>query len=281
MYPDWIKDSDQKGWLTGLIDTRSSTILLCLIFFSAGSVIAQDNNNLFSLDTGTNIDKNFTVRGQLSPLYHTVLSSELAANVQMLELREGDEFKKDQLIAELNCTVYRAKLKNAVAAVETARLSYDVNQRLAQLDANSVMDMEQAAAKLSEAEAWATVMGVTVNKCEIRAPFSGHVVKRLAEPHQYVKPGDPLLEIHSPDKLEIRLIVPSRWMIWLTIGSRLQFHVEENDTKYAARVVRIGTQVDPVSQTIPLAAKIEKKHPELLPGMSGSARFNPLDGKKP
>ncbi len=252
-------------------------LLLCL----ATLVIAQDEKYLFSQDTVANIDKKFTVRGQLSPLHHTVLSSEIAANVQMLELREGDEFKKDQLVAELNCAVYRAKLENAVTAVETARLSYGVNLRLSQLDANSVMDLEHAAAKLAEAEAQSTVMEVTVSKCEIRAPFSGRVVKRLAEPHQYVRPGDPLLEILDPHSLEIRLIIPSRWMNWLKKGSRLKFHVEENNKAYPAGVIRIGTQVDPVSQSVPVAAGIKGTYSELLPGMSGFASFDSPKGATP
>jgi len=53
-----------------------------------------------------------------------------------------------------------------------------------------------------------------------------------------------------------------------------EFYVEENKNSYPARVIRMGTRVDPVSQSIPVVGKIKGPTPDLLPGMSGVARFS-------
>jgi hypothetical protein len=37
--------------------------------------------------------------------------------------------------------------------------------------------------------------------------------------------------------------------------------------------------VDPVSQTVKVAATISGRHPELMAGMSGKALLNPPEGK--
>ncbi len=247
-------------------------LFLCSFFvFVLSAIPANAQEESIS---SNNTENSFSVRGQLNPLYHTIISSELSANILELNLREGDKFVAGQQLAVLDCAVYKAQLQKVMAMAESAVKNQEVNQRLDVLDANSVMDLELAVSKTSEMKAQLRAMEVTVNKCVINAPFAGRVVKRFAEPYQYVKPGDPLLEIHNPDELEIILIVPSSWTTWLHTGSKLQFHVEANNIKYPAIVDRIGSQVDPISQTISLSAIILTKHPELLPGMSGAAIFN-------
>jgi len=116
-------------------------------------------------------------------------------------------------------------------------------------------------------------MSVTVSKCSLNAPFSGRVAKTYVEPHEYVTQGKPLLEVVNTKQLEVKLIVPSRWLTWLVRGKRFSIHVDDLNRNYAARVTRLGARIDPVSQTVSLAGEIEGSPSELLPGMSGWAIF--------
>jgi len=125
------------------------------------------------------------IRGQLCPRHHTVLSSELPALITTLELREGESFKKGALLVGFDCAVYDAQLQKARAAAKAAECRHKVNTRLDQLNAVSTLEVEQAENLLAEAAAQVRIMEAHVNKCEIWAPFSGRIVKRLAEPFQY------------------------------------------------------------------------------------------------
>ena len=58
-------------------------------------------------------------------------------------------------------------------------------------------------------------MRVTVSKCTLNAPFSGRIARLYAEPHAFVSPGKPLMEILDSRRLELQMIVPSRWLTWL------------------------------------------------------------------
>lgn len=214
------------------------------------------------------------IRGQLCPRHHTVLSSELPALITTLELREGDSFKKGMLLVGFDCAVYDAQLQKARAAVKAAECRHKVNTRLDQLNAVSTLEVEQSENLLAEALAQVRIMEAHVGKCEIRAPFSGRIVKRLAEPYQYTIAGTPLLEILDPKNLEIQLIVPSAWLGRMDKTTNFEFYVEENKKSYPAQVIRMGTRVDPVSQSIPVVGKIKGATPDLLPGMSGLARFS-------
>lgn len=221
------------------------------------------------------------VRGQLSPRHHTVLSSELPALITTLDLREGESFKKGILLVGFDCAVYDAQLQKARAAAKAAECRHKVNTRLDQLNAVSTLEVEQAENLLAEAAAQVRIMEAHVDKCEIRAPFSGRIVKRLADPYQYTIAGTPLLEILDPRDLEIQLIVPSAWLGRIDKTTDFEFYVEENKKSYPARVIRMGTRVDPVSQSILVVGKIKGRAPDLLPGMSGLAQFSLISNDSP
>ncbi|HMB48635.1 MAG TPA: HlyD family efflux transporter periplasmic adaptor subunit, partial [Afifellaceae bacterium] len=79
-------------------------------------------------------------------------------------------------------------------------------------------------------------------------------------------------------ELEIELLIPSRWLLWLEPDLRFEFSVDETGLKYAATVTRLGGAVDPVSQTIRVFGALEDRPPELLSGMSGTAIFEVPNG---
>jgi len=112
-----------------------------------------------------------------------------------------------------------------------------------------------------------------VNKCSLKAPFAGRVVKVRANPYEYVSPGQPLLEVLDDIHLNLQLFVPSKWLKWLKKDAKFSVHIDETGKDYPARVTSLGARLDPVSQTLEIRSEIEGQHPELLAGMSGTAHF--------
>jgi len=213
------------------------------------------------------------IRVQFVPYQQSVLSSELSAKIASMPLRDGDTFHAGQVLISFDCSLFRAQLNKAEASAQAARQTLKVDQRLAQLNSIGVLDVDLAAAKVKETEAEAGAMRAMVSKCSLVAPFNGRVAKLDAQAFEYVAPGKPLIEIIDTRRLELQMIVPSKWLAWLKVGSHFQVKVDELDREYTARIVRLGARIDPVSQTISLAGEVEGSHPELLPGMSGAASF--------
>lgn len=201
------------------------------------------------------------------------ISSEVAAKIARLPLREGDAFAKGDLLVAFDCGLYQSQLAKAQATADAARREQDVTGKLAALHSAGALDVAQAQARAKEAAADAAYMRTMVSKCAIRAPFAGRVAKREAAPFEYVTPGKPLLEILDTGALEVKLIVPSKWLAWLKPGTKFTVHVDELDADYPAQVARLGASIDPVSQTIGVSGRILDAHAELLPGMSGWASF--------
>ena len=213
-------------------------------------------------------------RVQLTAYQQSAIASEIGANIASLPLKEGAAFNKGDLLVQFDCSIIEAQLRKAEAVAESARSALNVNKRLSELNALSSLELEQSISKAKESEADLMVMKVTASKCSIKAPFDGRVLKLQADPHQYVTLGKPLIDIVDTSRLEVKMIVPSRWLAWLKTGTRFSVQIEEmGGRSYSAHVVRVGAKIDALSQTAVIAGEIDGRQPELLPGMSGWAAF--------
>lgn len=213
------------------------------------------------------------IRTQLISQHDVMISSEVEGKIAQLPLKEGDAFKRGQMLVGFDCTMYRAQLHKVEATADAAAKVYAVNQRLVSLHSVGELEVEQAKAKAQETEAEAAYVRATVSRCRINAPFAGRVAKRVASQYEYVPAGKPLLQIVDTEDLELKLIVPSAWLTWLRTGTAVQVHLDDLNRDYAAALARVGARVDPVSQTVEVSARIPGAHPELLPGMSGWVNF--------
>ena len=213
------------------------------------------------------------IRIQLVARDEVEVSSEISAKIASMPFRDGDAFRAGQTLVSLDCSLYAAQLHKAQAESDAAVELKRVNDRLSQLHSIGQIDVEQAAAKAKASAAEVAYMQATVRKCAIAAPFDGRVVKRSASAQQFAQPGKALMTIVDTSHLELKMIVPSKWLAWLKPGHPLTVKVDEVGKVYPATVARIGARVDPVTQTIDVTAALSGHASELLPGMSGWASF--------
>ena len=215
------------------------------------------------------------IRIQLVSRDQVELSSQIPGKIASLPLREGDAFRRGQVLISLDCALYNAQLHKAQADAEAASELLKVDRRLAELHSIGQLEVEQAEAKMKASAAEVAYMATSVRNCTITAPFDGRVAKRSAAPQQYVEAGKPILTIVDTSHLELKMIVPSKYLAWLKAGHPLSVNIDEVGKSYAARVSRIGAGVDPITQTVDVIAALAHAAPELRPGMSGWATITP------
>ena len=216
------------------------------------------------------------IRVELLPKEQTTLSSETAARILTIAPREGQKFKKNDTLVAFDCAMERAQLRRASAVLDAAEAKSQVNERLSHLQASSKLEQRVARAEFAQAKADMAIIQVKIDRCTIQAPFSGRVNTRFAHAHQYVKAGDPLMDILNEESLEVVFLLPSRQRQHLVLNGPFQVHIDETQRSYSARITAFGAMIDSVSQSVKVFAMIEGHHPELLPGMSGMATFPSL-----
>lgn len=220
------------------------------------------------------------IRAQLLPRQFTTLAAEIGARIDRLPVREGERFKEGDLLISFDCSTQQALLRKASAELNAARQTLKANERLAELKSIGNLELNLSRANVEKGEAEVGYQKAMLGKCGIRAPFSGRMSDQMVRNQQYVQPGQELMEVIDDSVLELEFLVPSGWLGWLKPGLAFEVKIDETGRSYPARFTRLGARIDPVSQSIKVAAAIDGSYPELLTGMSGHVLLSPAPTAK-
>lgn len=215
------------------------------------------------------------IRAQLLPRRYTTIAAEIGARVNRLPVPEGSAFQSGQLLVSFDCTLPQAQLRKAQADLEGAQQTLKSNVRLSELNSVGQLELDLSRTAVNKAKAEIGANQAVLSKCSVAAPFAGRVAEQKAREQQYVQPGQALLDIIDDSVLELEFLVPSRWLSWIKVGGKFDVQIDETGKRYPAKFIRVGARVDPVSQSVKLAAAIDGKFPELIAGMSGRVQIAP------
>ncbi len=214
------------------------------------------------------------VEGVLVPQASTVISSSRDGQIAKINFENGDMFQKGDILVEYACKDIKAEMAVAKAEKELATTRFAKNEKLLKLDI--ISDIEHLGIKAEEvkASAQASIVESEIEKCYIRAAYDGRVTNRLANAHEFTRTDRVLMEVASLDDLDMEFLIPSRWLRWVNVDAPITIAVEETGEQYSGVIQRIHGEVDPVSQSIQVSAKLDAYEAPLLPGMSGTVQID-------
>lgn len=241
-------------------------VAVCLMLASLAS--AQTSSQPSAFAAGSGLEKQ-EIRGQLRAIRYTTLSTEIGAVVQKILLKEGDRFETGAALVKLDCGLHEAQRSKSAAELAGAERSLEANQRLAELNAAGLMELDLAKNAVDRAQAELKISDTQLSKCEIKAPFAGVIAEQRIREQQYVQPGTPMLDVLDDSGFDIEFLTPSTWMSRMRVGMLVKIHIDELRRPYTARLIRISPRIDPVSQSIKVTASMEGSVKDLRAGMSG------------
>jgi membrane fusion protein (multidrug efflux system) len=217
------------------------------------------------------------IRAQLSAVTYNSIASELNARISGLPFKEGQAFKVGQVLVVFDCATQQAQFQKTKAVLSIADRNYQTNKKLLALDSVGRVEYENSYSEFLKAKAENDELAAVLARCNVLAPYSGLVVEQKVRPQQFVQAGQPLIDILDKGALELEFVAPSKWSAWLVEGYKFEIKIDETGKSYPAKITRINGKIDPVSQTIKVAAVIDGDFKEISPGMSGVLVINPPD----
>jgi len=165
---------------------------------------------------------------------------------RMRALEEEGSIERHRLEeAELLLSVRHADRISAAAGVEVA------NQQLASAKLGPARisarrdEVAAVAAELDRARAGLEEIRSVASDLDVRAPVSGIVTTRVAEPGVVMAAGAPLLELVDPDRLYLTAFVPSIEIGKLKRGLKARVHVDAfPDRSFAATLDFIASRAE-------------------------------------
>lgn len=213
------------------------------------------------------------VRGLVRAVDEALISTELSSRIVKITRREGEDFRKGDILVTFDCAKHQTALTAARAEAEFNKIALDNSVELDKRKAIGLFEVKQNRAKYDKARAEVERLQIQVKECEILAPFDGRVAEMRAKAYEISKPNEPLMRLVNTNRLEIELIVPSTWLRWIKPGLKFHIKVDETGTVHDATVERIAATVDSVSQTAKIMAVFAESSRNILPGMSLTAEL--------
>ena len=202
-----------------------------------------------------------------------VLSSELAARIENIAVKEMQRFSKGDLLIQFDCSLYEAQKDVVSANSNSALIKLKSDEQMLQMRSIGKYELELSISEYEKAKSELRIAELNVERCQIKAPFDGAVEEVIVNTYETIQPQVELMKIIQTDILELEMVVSSEWISWLRIGHPIKVYIDEIQKEFNASISGIGANVDAVSQTIQLKGTITDASPALLPGMSGRVVF--------
>ena len=239
-----------------------------------------------------------TASGYIVARRKAVVSAKIQGRLSSLRVEEGSRVREGEIIARLENRDYLAQVERAEAAIQRAEADLSEAKRQARVaegltreqigtrdaleGANSRVAVAEAAVRQARADA--EYARAVLANTEIRAPFSGTVVKKMAEVGESVAPIPPGVNISTAsgaivaladlDTLEVEVDVAESNVAKLSADQPAEVSAEAfPDRKYKGRLRQVIPTADRTKATVQVKVTILDKDKDLKPEMSARVQF--------
>jgi RND family efflux transporter MFP subunit len=239
-----------------------------------------------------------TASGYVVARRKAVVSAKIQGRLAELRVEEGSHAREGEVIARLESSDYEAQVQRSRAGVERAEADLAENQRQLRLARDLTRDNVMARNDLEAAESRVRIAEAALGQAKadqsfaeaqlqntlIRAPFTGVVVKKMAEVGESVAPIPPGVTISSAsgaivaladlETLEVEADVAEANVARLGADQPAEVTVEAfPDRRYRAVLRQVIPTADRTKATVQVKVTILDKDKDLKPEMSARVQF--------
>ena len=204
------------------------------------------------------------ISGALKAVNSAIVKARVPGELQGLTVREGDRVEAGQVIARVESTEYADRVRQAQQQADAAKAQVEIAQRQVDNNAalvrqgfisktaadNSLASLNTAQANHRAAQAGIDVLRKSLADTVLRAPISGQVSQRLAQPGERVAPEARIVEIVDLSRLELEASISPADSVAVRVGQQALLRIEGVAQHVAATVARINPSAQPGSRSV-------------------------------
>lgn len=218
----------------------------------------------------------------------SLVATQVEGYVEEYPAREGRTVRKGETLARLRTTMLElqrnaatAQLEEAESRLKLAKIQLDRTRGLFEQQVASQQDFDNALydhnaweGRRADLEARIAQIDLAIDLCRIVAPFAGMVVSERTEIGQWLRIGDPVVELIALDELEVHVDVPERYFSELNPGATAHVVFDAvPDLAVDGRITAIIARADPEARTFPMKVSIPSTGGRIGVGMLASVSF--------
>ena len=194
------------------------------------------------------------ISGALKAVNSALVKARVPGELQGLTVREGDAVQAGQVIARIDASEYQSRVRQAQQQAESAKGQVDIAKRA--FDNNrslvdqgfisktaldtSLASLASAEANYRAAQAGTEIAAKALEDTVLKAPISGLISQRLAQPGERVAVEARIVEILDLSRLELEASLSATESLGVRLGQSAVLQIEGAAKTVQARVVRIN-----------------------------------------
>ena len=210
------------------------------------------------------LSQGLPISGSLKAVNSAFVKARVAGELQGLSVREGDFVKAGQVLARIDASEYQSRVRQAQEQADAAKAQIDIVQR--QFDNNkalvdqgfisktaldtSLANLNAAKSNHKAALAAADVAKKSLDDTVLRAPLSGQVAQRLAQPGERVGIDARVLEVVDLSRLELEASLNAADALAVRPGQSAVLQIAGSTQTVNANVARINPSAQGGSRSV-------------------------------
>ena len=224
---------------------------------------------------------------EVPPQSEAAITSVIGANVVSIEVIEGDQVNKGQVLAYLshpNIIQMQTDYLNAYSNSAFLKKGYERQQKLYDAGVGSGANFQKAEAEYNASKAMVNGMaaqlkllnisstsvanGTIAQRVALRSPIEGFIQKVEVKIGQYVEPQTELFEIVDTHHVHADLMVFEKDVYKVKKGQKVTFNIQSiQDNELSAEIYSVSKTFEDNPKAVHVHAEIENKKGNLIPGM--------------
>ncbi len=203
------------------------------------------------------------VPGAVVPDQKAQIASRLMGYIKNLDVKVGQEVKKGELLfsidsSDVNSQILQAKsaYQQASAALKDAKLDYDRFSKLYKQDSVSKQQFDKislqykvAQENLVSAKTALNQAKSQLNYANVKAPFDGVVVDKMAVAGDLAAPGNPVLVLENLTSLSVKTQVAEDLFAVLRPGDEAEVVIDGHPKALTGTIYTLVSAADPKTRT--------------------------------
>lgn len=204
------------------------------------------------------------------------LSFKVAGVIKAIHVREGQQVKQGERLAEIELTEVNAQMEQARQLAEKAKRDVERGERLYNDQVISLEQLQDLRTQASVAQA--QLKGAEFNRgySVITAPGDGVILRKLADDHELTPGGQPVLILGTKDRgYVVRAALSDREVVQLKLGDPAEIRMDAYPNQsVAGTVAEIAGASDPRSGMFPIEVRFDSVPVALASGLVAKLRLH-------
>jgi RND family efflux transporter MFP subunit len=217
------------------------------------------------------VPETVVVPGSVVPDQQAKIASRLMGYIKEIKVKVGQKVKAGDLLFTIDPTDIKAQIaraesayQQALAALNDAKLDYDRFTKLYKEDSVSKQQYDKIRLQYSVAQQNVAAARSALEQAKaqlkyanVKAPFDGVVVQKLAVAGDLAAPGHPILVLENLSSLSVQTQVSNDLYAYLRLGDKALVEIEGMDKPVIGTIYTLVSAADPKTRTHTVKLSLE------------------------